>query len=158
EGRTEAAFEARSQSRSAAGTRTPLPSAPRPSHAAAKLGDAPLATEPAAPSEANVEMIQDLIRKLADELNAASPAAHAQEDSAPAAAFDPQAGRQESIAALETTAQPMRSANLGAGEGPGAPPGHSNMGLSSAGLSKPKPAAWRPPLAEPAAARFDGAT
>jgi cyclic-di-GMP phosphodiesterase TipF (flagellum assembly factor) len=70
-----------------------------------------------APSEINVEVIQDLIKKLADELN--GPAGRdAQADGGAAAplAAEPDAMIGRSIAALDTASRAMRGTHAGAGE------------------------------------------
>jgi cyclic-di-GMP phosphodiesterase TipF (flagellum assembly factor) len=66
-----------------------------------------------APSEINVEVIQDLIKKLADELNGPAPGRDAQSDT-PAA--EPEALIGRSVAALDATSRAMRGGQAGAGE------------------------------------------
>jgi cyclic-di-GMP phosphodiesterase TipF (flagellum assembly factor) len=65
-------------------------------------------TRAASPSEANVELIQDLIKQLADELNAKAPPEG--DKAAPADDTEDMIGR--SVAALETVASTMRAPNV----------------------------------------------
>jgi cyclic-di-GMP phosphodiesterase TipF (flagellum assembly factor) len=63
----------------------------------------PPADAPSSPSEANVELIQNLIKKLADELNGKTPAAK------PPPANETEAMIARSVAALDTAARTMRA-------------------------------------------------
>jgi cyclic-di-GMP phosphodiesterase TipF (flagellum assembly factor) len=69
-----------------------------------------------APSEINVEVIQDLIKKLADELN--GPGRDTQADGTPvqALAAEPDALIGRSVAALDAASRAMRGGQTGAGE------------------------------------------
>jgi cyclic-di-GMP phosphodiesterase TipF (flagellum assembly factor) len=111
------------------------------------LGDAPEASAEPGPADAqpemNVELIQELIKKLANELNT-NPAAR---DGEPEAAPDDrtQAMIGHSVAALETTARTMRGSGADAAHGAGA------------GLSPPRGAHMRagaPPQLDPKLARI----
>ena len=81
-----------------------------PDHAAATAEDKPASVAPDLP-EVNVEIIQDLIKKLADELNGAAPG---QPGAGPELPFPPESRAESmldrSVEALETTAHGMRSA------------------------------------------------
>lgn len=90
-------------------TGTPAAAAPErreaaPSQARAPEGSALDSSSP----EMNVEIIQNLIKKLADELNGVLPEKDATPDSVVADTFDAQAVIGQSVAALETTARTMR--------------------------------------------------
>jgi cyclic-di-GMP phosphodiesterase TipF (flagellum assembly factor) len=81
-----------------------------------------------APSEINVEVIQDLIKKLADELNSPSgrdTAADSGRASELTAAPDATIGR--SVAALDAAARAMRGTPVGAGEALPAPAARGNV-------------------------------
>ncbi len=75
-----------------------------------------------APSEINVEVIQDLIKKLADELN--GPGRDGQGDETPVQALsaEPDALIGSSVAALDTASRAMRGAQAGPGEAALPPP------------------------------------
>jgi cyclic-di-GMP phosphodiesterase TipF (flagellum assembly factor) len=75
-----------------------------------------------APSEINVEVIQDLIKKLADELN--GPGRDAQGDDTPVQALsaEPDALIGRSVAALDTASRAMRGAHAGRSEAALPPP------------------------------------
>jgi cyclic-di-GMP phosphodiesterase TipF (flagellum assembly factor) len=89
---------------------------PEPAKPAEPAGEAQELAPRLAPSEINVEVIQDLIKKLADELN--SPAgreAPADGKSAPGLAVEPDAMIGRSVTALDTASRAMRGAQAGAG-------------------------------------------
>jgi cyclic-di-GMP phosphodiesterase, flagellum assembly factor TipF len=103
--------------------------------------------------EVNVEYIQELIKKLADELNgepspeAANPGREAATATAPGERADAMIGR--SVAALETTARTMRGDSAGAHAGLGST-GLGSTGLGSAGPGLGvSPPPWRPATLSP---------
>jgi len=69
-----------------------------------------------APSEINVEVIQDLIKKLADELNGPGRDTQADGTSVQALAAEPDALIGRSVAALDAASRAMRAPQAGAGE------------------------------------------
>jgi cyclic-di-GMP phosphodiesterase TipF (flagellum assembly factor) len=111
------------------------------------LGDAPGREQedeaPLLPPEApelNVEHIQELIKKLADELNGGPPPHHnADLESGIAPANEAEAMIGRSVAALETTVRTMRGDTAGA-------PLASGLGPGAAGLGT-LPPPWIPPAA-----------
>ena len=125
------------------------------------LGEPPVAAPPeAAPGaqpEVNVELIQDLIKKLADELNGGPPArdGEAQPEAVPAPESAAEAMVGRSAAALETTARSMRSATADAPQSAGARPG-AGLGAPAVRRTDARaPAkAVTPPLLDPKLARI----
>jgi cyclic-di-GMP phosphodiesterase TipF (flagellum assembly factor) len=91
------------------------------------------------PSEANVEIIQDLIKKLADELNTPNGPPALDPTAASGAEYDAVGMVGRSVAALETTARTMRSSAA-----------DQTRAAPTAASKSAEP--WRPPLAKPAAA------
>ncbi len=103
-----------------------------------QVGEAPL-LPPESP-EVNVEHIQELIKKLADELNGGPPPHHdADLESATTPANEAEAMIGRSVAALETTVRTMRGDSVGA-------PLASGLGPGAAGLGT-LPPPWIPPAA-----------
>ena len=120
-------------------------------------GAPPPEVAPGAQPEVNVELIQDLIKKLADELNGGPPTrdGETQPDAAPALESAAEAMVGRSAAALETTARSMRSATADAPQSAGARPG---AGLGAPAIKRtdaraPSKAA-APPLLDPKLARI----
>ncbi len=72
----------------------------------------PLPPTASSPSEKNVELIQDLIKKLADELNGVPPPATQERAAQPPSAQDTEGMIGRSVAALETAARTMRTPNV----------------------------------------------
>jgi len=109
-------------------------------------GEAWPGTPPPSPSEKNVELIQDLIKKLADELSdVPMPAA---QPTAPAGELE-DAMIARSLAALDTAAASMRAA---AAEPAAAAGGGWWPGAAAPSELGPEPAPSRPPRASAAAA------
>ena len=127
------------------------------------LGEPPVGDDdaegPALPPEMNVELIQDLIKKLADELNGAPPSrdTSAEPEPALAPANETEAMIGRSVAALETTARTMRGGAadepLGVGVGPAAGVPASAPAWWPAGGASARPAS-SPPILDPKLARI----
>jgi cyclic-di-GMP phosphodiesterase TipF (flagellum assembly factor) len=115
----------------------------------------PEAAAPGAQQEVNVELIQDLIKKLADELNGGPPAHDGDSQPEPAPENAPEAMLGRSVAALETTARTMRSATADAPLSAGARPG-SGLGAPAVQRTDARAAAkgTAPPLLDPKLARI----
>jgi cyclic-di-GMP phosphodiesterase, flagellum assembly factor TipF len=115
------------------------------------------------PAEVNVEYIQDLIKKLADELNGPVQAPLPDEKAAQAIAGDPEGMIGRSVSALETTARVMRTpAARPAAETakpapsvsswwPTTPPDEASASASGA---EPRASATKPPAHNPQLARI----
>jgi cyclic-di-GMP phosphodiesterase, flagellum assembly factor TipF len=116
------------------------------------------------PAEVNVEYIQDLIKKLADELNGPVQAPLPDEKAAQAIAGDPAGMIGRSVSALETTARGMRTppnkpapAEPAKAEGsvsswwPATPPDEASASATGA---DPRASAAKPPAPNPQLARI----
>jgi cyclic-di-GMP phosphodiesterase TipF (flagellum assembly factor) len=89
---------------------------PEPARPGQPAGDAPQDLEARlAPSEINVEVIQDLIKKLADELNGPGRDTQADGTAVQALAPEPDALIGRSVAALDAASRAMRGGQAGAG-------------------------------------------
>jgi cyclic-di-GMP phosphodiesterase TipF (flagellum assembly factor) len=116
------------------------------------------------PAEVNVEYIQELIKKLADELNGPVQAPLPDEGGSQIAAADPDAMIGRSVTALETTARGMRTPPARPGVRETSEPAPSvsswwptaapNEALANASPASPRASATKPPAHNPQLARI----